>query len=145
MSFYFELYEGNVEDLPPGYQEVSCHILFDANMGDNFRRKSRMVEVGHKTTTPPSLDYLSVVSWEIVRIALTVAALNDLKVLACDIHNGYLTSKYWEKIWTVAGPEFGPEQGKVVIVVRALYGLKYSGANIWALLAEQLHDWGYKP
>ena len=29
----FELYECNVENLPPGYQEVSCHIIFDVNMG----------------------------------------------------------------------------------------------------------------
>ena len=36
----FELYEGNVEDLPTGYQEVSCHIIFDVNMGENFRRNA---------------------------------------------------------------------------------------------------------
>ena len=36
----FELYEGNVEDLPPRYQEVSCHIIFDINMGDNLHCKS---------------------------------------------------------------------------------------------------------
>ena len=36
----FELYEGNMEDLPTGYQEVSCHIVFDVNMGDNLRHKS---------------------------------------------------------------------------------------------------------
>ena len=34
-----------------------------------------------------------------------------------------------EKIWTVAGPEFGPDdQGKNMLVVRALYGLTSSGA-----------------
>ena len=36
----FQLYEGNMEDLPTGYQEVSCHIIFDVNMGDNFRCKA---------------------------------------------------------------------------------------------------------
>ena len=36
----FEIDEGNVEDLPPRYQEVSCHIIFDVNMGENFRLKS---------------------------------------------------------------------------------------------------------
>ena len=36
----FGLYEGNMEDLPTGYQEVSCHIIFDVNMGDNFRCKA---------------------------------------------------------------------------------------------------------
>ena len=34
----FELYEGNVEELPTGYKEVSFHIVFDVKMGENFRR-----------------------------------------------------------------------------------------------------------
>ena len=51
----FELYEGNVEDLPTGYQEVSCHIIFDVNMGMNIRGKSQMVAGGHKNTTPSFL------------------------------------------------------------------------------------------
>ena len=29
----FKLYEGNVEYLPTGYQEVSFHIIFDVKMG----------------------------------------------------------------------------------------------------------------
>ena len=46
----FELYESNVEDLPPGYQEVSCHIIFDVNIGDNLRRKAQILAGGHKAT-----------------------------------------------------------------------------------------------
>ena len=85
------------------------------------------------------------VSKDSVRIALTIAALNGLKVLGCDIQNAYLTAKCREKIWTIAGPEFGTDAGKVMIIVRALYGLKSSGAAFRALLAETLHDIGYKP
>ena len=36
----FELYEGNVEDLSTVYKEVSCHIISDVKMGDNFKHKS---------------------------------------------------------------------------------------------------------
>ena len=35
----FEIYEGNVKDIPHRYQEVSCHIIFDVKMGYNFRLK----------------------------------------------------------------------------------------------------------
>ena len=56
-------------------------------MGKNFRRKSLMVAGGHNTTAPYFLNYLSVVSRASVRIALTIAALNNLKVIACNIHN----------------------------------------------------------
>ena len=95
--------------------------------------------------TPAALTYSSVVSRDSVRIALTIAALNDLKVLSCDIQNAYLTAKCCEKIWTDAGPEFGSEQGSIMIVVMALYGLKSSGAAFRSLLAETLHEMDYVP
>ena len=141
----FELFEGCEADIPPGYQEVKCHMIFDVKMGENFRRKARMVAGGHMTDAPATLTYSSVVSRDSVRIALTIAALNDLQVLACDIQNAYLTAQCREKIWIKAGPEFGSEAGKLMLVVRALYGLKSSGAAFRALLAETLYDLGYVP
>ena len=94
---------------------------------------------------PSTLTYASVVSCGSVRIALTIAALNDLKVKACDIQNAYLTADCREKIWTRAGPEFGSEVGMIFIVRKSLYGLKSGGAVLCALLAETLHKMGYNP
>ena len=141
----FEEWEGNVDEIDSAYQEIKCHMIFDIKIGENFRRKARLVAGGHTTVTPAALTYASVVSRDSVRITLTIAALNDLKVLACDIQNAYLTAKCREKIWTVAGPEFGSEQGKIFIIRMALYGLKSSGAAFRSLLAETLHDLQYKP
>ena len=81
-------------------------MIFDIKLGENFRRKARLVEGGHQTATPASITYSSVVSRDLVRIALAVAALNDLDILACNIQNAYLTAKCREKIWTIAGPYF---------------------------------------
>jgi hypothetical protein len=78
-------------------------------------------------------------------VALTIAALNDLKVMACDIQNAYHTADCREKIWTVAGPEFGSEAGNIFIIKKALYGLKSAGAAFRSLLADTLMDIGYKP
>jgi hypothetical protein len=64
-----------------------------------------------------------------VIIALTLAALNDLDVKMADIENAHLTAPITEKVWTVLGPEFGDDAGKRVLIVRALYGLKSSGAD----------------
>jgi Reverse transcriptase (RNA-dependent DNA polymerase) len=86
-----------------------------------------------------------VVSRDSVRIALTIAALNGLKVMACDIQNAYLTANCREKIWTIGGPEFGSEAGTIFIVKKALYGLKSAGAAFRSLLADTLSDLGYKP
>ena len=57
-----------------------------------------------------------------------MAALNDLDIKCADIENAYLTAPCREKVWTVAGEEFGSDMGKNFIVVKALYGLKSSGA-----------------
>ena len=75
---------------------------------------------------------------------LMIAALNDLELQAADIENAYLTAPFHEKIWTRAGPEFGMDEGKVFILVRALYGLKISGAAFRAFLSERLDDMGFK-
>jgi hypothetical protein len=43
--------------LPPGYQKITCHMIFDVKMGENFRRKARFVADGHKTKTPAGMTY----------------------------------------------------------------------------------------
>ena len=80
-----------------------------------------------------------------VRIALFVAALNNLDVLVFDIQNAYLTAQFREKIWTRTGTDYGSESGCIMIVMRALYGLKSSGAAFCALLAETFCDLSYLP
>ena len=58
----FEVFEGEVKDIPIGYQKVDCHMIFDIKMGEIFRRKARMVAGGYTTEMPATLTYLSVVS-----------------------------------------------------------------------------------
>ena len=83
----FEEFEGDVSAITPGDQEIRCHMIFDFKMGENFRRKARMVADRHRTETPAALTYSSVILRDSVRIALTIAALNDLSSLACNIQN----------------------------------------------------------
>ena len=89
----FEELEGDKSQLPPGYQEFGCHMIFDIKMGENFRRKARMVAGGHTTETPAALTYASVVSRDSVRTALAIAAINDQNILVWDIQNAYLTAQ----------------------------------------------------
>ncbi len=67
-------------------------------------------------------------SRETMRLALTFAFLNDLKVKVGNVLNAYITALVKEKVWTILGPEFGLDSGKSAIIVRALYGLKSAGA-----------------
>jgi hypothetical protein len=129
--------------LPPvGYKWIKCHIIFDVRM--DFERKARFVAGGHMTDPPTTLTYSSVVSRDSIRIAFLLAALNDLEILAADVGNAYLNAPTREKVYTTAGTEFGAEiQGQYVLIVRALYGLKSSGAAWRAHLANTLHSMGF--
>ena len=139
----FEEFQG--PGIPVGHKKIDCHMIFDVKLGENYRRKARLVAGGHKTEAPASITYSSVVSRDSVRIALLIAAMNDLEVLACDIQNAYLTAPCREKVFTVAGDEFGSDSGKTMLITRALYGLKSAGASFRAFLGEHLHDMGYRP
>eukprot|EP00956_Cyclotella_meneghiniana_P028509 scaffold66582_cov38-Cyclotella_meneghiniana.AAC.3 len=60
--------------------------------------------------------------------------------------NAYTTADYCrEKIWTTLGPEWGADQGKKAIVVRALYGLKSSGTAFREHLGKFMSDMSYTP
>jgi hypothetical protein len=132
------------EQIPIAYQQIRCHMVFDIKQED-FRRKARLVAGGHTTEPPATITYASVVSRESVRIALLLAALNDVEVKTADIENAYITAPCSEKIWTVLGPEFGPDAGKKAFVVRALYGLKSAGASFRNHLADCMRHLGFTP
>ena len=84
--------------------------------------KWRISDIG-MTKAPPTITYVSIVSTETVRIALMIAALNDLKVKSGDILNVYVQTHVTEKVWITLDTEFGKDGGKTEMIVRALYGL----------------------
>ena len=141
----FEKWDKNESEIPVGYQEIKYHLIFDIKMGENFCRKAHFVAGGRTTEVPSTLTYASVVSRDSVLIALTIAALNDLKVVACDIQNAYHTADCREKIYTRGGPEFGSEAGTIFLVKKALYGLKSAGQRFARYLRKTLPDMGYVP
>jgi hypothetical protein len=97
---------------------------------DNPILDSRMYEV----------TYSSVVSDDSVQLAFLIAGLNNLDILAGDVTYSYLNASCREKIWFEGGIKTGEDRGKVLIVTRALYGLKSSGAAWRADLAATLRD-----
>lgn len=121
---------------PPGFTEITCHLIFDLKL--DMTRKARYVAGGHLTDVPPSMTYSSVVSRDTVRIGFLMAALNGLDILAGDIQNAFLEAPTKEKIFFYAGSEWGANEGRVIKVVRALYGLKSSALQFRNHLAETL-------
>jgi len=90
----------------PYYKRVRVHVVYYAVKHDG-RHKARLVAGGHLTETPIDSVYSSVVSLCSIRLLTFVAELNDLEVWATDIGNAYLESYTQEKVYIIAGPNFG--------------------------------------
>jgi hypothetical protein len=112
-------------------------MTFDIKLDST--RRARYVAGGHQMDQPKDMVYAS------VRLVFLLAALNDLDILAADVQNAYLNAPTTEKVYTTAGEEFGADKkSRPVIIVRALYGLKSSGARWQDHMANTLRDGGYE-
>ena len=118
---------------PPGYKYVPIHMVYPVKHDE--QKKSRFVAGGHLTGDPGESVYSIVVSLRGVRIVIFLGELNNLKIWQTDIGNAYLEAKTNEKLYTIAGPEFGEKEGHIFVINKALYGLKTSGkrwhGTIW--------------
>ena len=101
------------ELLPPGYKRIPYHLVFDVKF--DGRRKCRLVAGGHRTDPPKEDIFSGVVSMEAVRLGFIMARLNGLLVCAGDVGNAFLYGKTNEKVYVIAGPEFGIHEGKRMI------------------------------
>ncbi len=81
---------------------------------------------------------------KILCIALTMAALNALKVMAADVMNAYITAPNKEKIYMLLGSEFGRDKCCKALVVRALYELKSASVEFRSHLANCMRQFGYE-
>ena len=94
--------------LPPGYTRIPYHFVHDIKF--DGRRKSRLVLGSHRTPDVPDVEvYSGVVSIETVRTAFVLTALNNLQVCAADVSTAFLYGKTQEKVYIVAGDEFGED------------------------------------
>ena len=68
---------------------MPCHMVINVKM-EVFRHKARLVAGGHMTKALATSTYASVMSRKTVRIALMIAALNDLEVKLGNVLNAYV-------------------------------------------------------
>ena len=58
---------------------------------------------------------------EAVRLGFILARLNGLMACAGNVGNAFLYGKMREKVYVIAGEEFGAHEGKRMIIDRSLY------------------------
>jgi hypothetical protein len=128
---------------PEGYTKIPTHFIYAVK--HDGRHKARMVAGGHRTETPIDSVYSGVVSLSGVRLVTFLAEHNELQLWGTDIGNAYLESYTKEKVCFIAGPEFGELDGHMMIIKKALYGLRSSGARWHDRLFDTLTGMGFLP
>ncbi|MEM1010203.1 MAG: reverse transcriptase domain-containing protein, partial [Myxococcota bacterium] len=141
--FDYKTFYSNGRVVPDGYRRIPCHMIFDVKQSG--KRKARFVAGGHMTNPPKDSVYSSVVSLRSIRLVTFLAELNGLELMAGDVGNAYLEAHTKEKVCFRAGPEFGELEGQIMVINKALYGLRSSGARFHEKFAATLQSFGFSP
>jgi hypothetical protein len=134
---------GHRGDPPKGFKKIRTHVVFDCK--HDGRHKARMVADGHLTDVPLDSVYSGVISLRGLRTLVFLAELNGLDTWATDIGNAYLEAETKERLYIIAGAEFGELEGHTLVIVKALYGLRSSGLRWHERFADCLRDMGFYP
>ena len=62
-----------------------------------------------------------------------------------DVGNTYLETYTKERVYFIAGPEFGELEGCTLVINKALYGLRSSGARFHDRMADALREMNFLP
>ena len=133
--------KGKGGEAPAGYKKIRCHMIYDVK--HDGRHKARLVAGGHLTDPNTDSVYSGVVSLRGIRLIVFLAELNSLELWGADVGNAYLEAKTKEKVYIVAGPEFGRLEGHTLLIDKALYGLRSSGLCWHQRFADVLRDMGF--
>jgi hypothetical protein len=115
-------------------------VYFVLAVKHDLRHKARLVTGGHLTDPSTDGTYSIVVSLQSMRIAMAAAELNKLDIMLGDVSSAYLEAYTQEKVCFIAGPDFGPLEDHLLVIVRALYGLRTSGARWLDRLSDVLQN-----
>ena len=133
------------EPTPKGYKRVPYHLIFACKV--DLRRKTRLVIDGNRSPPVHKEDcYAPVVSVEAIRLGFLLAQMNDLRCVAGDVGNAFLTSFTTEKLFIIAGPEFGPDiEGKRLLIEKSSYGTRSAAACFHESLSNKLRKIHFRP
>ena len=140
----FEFHDDTTK-LDETFQETKLWLIFDIKT--DLRRKARLVAGGNLVELLEGVAvYSSTVKQISVRLLQVIAHRAKLKTLTGDVGNAYVNAFTSEKVYAVAGPEFGPKlEAKIVVIRKALYGLVTSAERWHQHFADTLRSFGFTP
>ena len=122
-----ECFEFQTKDYSPAKEYQKTTLMMIMNVKQDLRHKFRLVAGGHIIDALDHDIYSTTVKSISVKLLQVIAHKANLKILCGDIGNAYVNDYTNEKVYAIAGDEFGKEmKGSIVIIVRDLYGLRTS-------------------
>ena len=82
------------------------------------------------TKEPMESVHSGVVSLRGLRLVMFLAELNKLLLWGGDVVNACIEALTREKLYIIAGPEFGELQGHILSIYKVLYGTR-TGGTCW--------------
>ena len=112
-----------------------------------MKEKEQGVLQEHMTPKIDPEDSAStMVALDTIKIVFIASYYMKLKCLAGDITLAYIQAYTKEKVYTIAGPEFGEAlEGCILLIHKALDGLQGSGKAWQCKLADDLYAIGFIP
>jgi hypothetical protein len=132
--------------LPPGRKAIKNRWVFDIKT--DGRKKARLVAKGFSQVEGIDYDeiFSPVVRFETVRMILATAALENWFISALDVKTAFLYGQLDEEIYMEQpeGFKVKGQEGKVLRLRRAIYGLKQAALAWWKELDQSVKQLGFK-
>ncbi len=139
--------EMNEKDVPSGMKTLGTRWVFTVkhNNGD-IKYKARLVVLGRYQR--PGVDftetYSPVAADSTIRILLSLANYKGWEVKQIDVEKAFLNAKLKEDVYLKRPKGYDMEEGKVLKLNRALYGLVQAPKAWMTTFTKQLETLGYK-
>ena len=134
---------------PKGVNIVTSKWVFTiktlaAGIIDRF--KARLVARGFSQVQGEDYNetFAPTARMDTLRMFLAMVAVEDLECSQYDIKNAFTESHLKEKIYMAPPPGLGVKKGRVLAILRSLYGLKQAARDWNLLLKSELIKWGFK-
>ena len=144
INFHLDVGQGRAEAIM-SYVQILDHLDHQEQQEDLYKFRAITCHQGPLSPDPIESIYSGVVSIRSLRLVVFLAKLNNLEVWGADIGNAYLEAKTKEKLYIVAGPEFEELEGHILVIYKALYGLKSSGLRWSQKIHDIMLDTGFSP
>jgi hypothetical protein len=107
--------------------------------------KARLVVGGHVIDSLVYTTYSLVIENISVCLLFLAAQHQGSGIMTGDIGNVFPTAPFADKVWSKCGPEFGDQEGAIVTLQRALYGLKTALRSFHKIFGDTLQQMGLTP